>query len=767
VGGRGNTVADEENPFDIDTSVLQKAIPVAPKATKQRTVEVKCPMCETIGYVAPQHLGKDVKCANPDCKHPYFNVPLPKKESADAGLKKKKGMSIGQVIGIVVASIALVGTGLWYFVARVAPEDPIVKVPPPPPPGPDDDDKKERPTPIVKRLSLDEIRQGAITELVRLAGTVDANRPLAFRFLAESYAGSGQAQKGLDELKKLEASAPYLQIEPLVRLYLQARKTKTPDAGKYLDMALKAAENLPKEGRAPLDAANALAAALVLADRLPEAQKLTPIPRLSDGRSPAEESNRLDFSMLWTAAVYGNMFDFQVLSEIPAWLAAPHPQHAAVTWVLAALGEPEKSLAWAKSAGSVEAVDGSLAVWAAHLGLTAKSTSEGVLKLEAALVDASPAGQSRAWANFAYQRAVAGDTAGAKELMAKADAALNSIPPANRVAMPTVRQIYDSQDITNLDQRERVGLPDAGPQRSAGLAAANLAVLHLKMGDKAAVESLLMKALDYAEAIAPALPQVAALRAREKDARAMEAELDRELGLKGNKQRSFAALTQFRRQLTNLEKESTKRDQFERELIRDIAYRGEPGLAWKVVQLRDQLPEPERRPMLSQTPLASYIAVTAVAQGDTATANATGKTRIDDKIDLAINGIVFNMKSGNFAAALNELKTIYRAGTYDRNRLDIALLRRISQFHTFKKNPEKVFDLIKELPDPQIQEAAMYLMAARAVVEDQAPELYKLTSPDRMQRSLSFIERVALARGYVAGVEASPKPQAVAKDSTK
>ncbi|QDT56370.1 hypothetical protein Pan44_44240 [Caulifigura coniformis] len=767
MGGRGNTVADEENPFDIDTSVLQKAIPVSPKATKQRTLEVKCPMCETIGFVAPQHQGKGVKCANPDCKHPYFDVPLPKKESADGGLKKKKGMSIGQVIGIVVASIALVGTALWYFVARVAPEDPNNVVNVPKPPGPPEDEPKKQAPVAVKRISLDEIRQGAINELVRLGSTPDPNRGLAYRFLAESYAGSGQAQKGLDELKKLEGSSPYFQVEPLVRLYLQARKTKAPDAGKFLDLALKAAENLPKEGRAPLDAASALAAALVLADRLPEAQALTPAPRLSEGRTPAEESNRLDFSMLWTAAVYGNMFDFQVLSEIPAWLASPHPQHAAVTWILASWGESEKALAWAKTAGSVEAVDGSLAVWAAHLGMTAKSTSEGVLKLEAAISDASPAGQSRAWANFAYQRAVAGDAAGAKELMAKADAALNSIPAASPVAMPTVRQIYDSQSISNLEQRERAGLPHAGSQRSAALAAANLAVLHLKLGDKAPVEALLMKGLDYAEAIAPALPQVAALRARESNARAMEAELDRELGLKGNKTKSFTALTQFRRQLTYLEKESTKRDQFERELIRDIAYRGEPGLAWKVVQQRDQLDPPERRPMLSQTPLASYIAVTAVAQGDTATANATGKTKIDDKIDLAINGIVFNMKSGNFAAALNELKTIYRAGTYDRNRLDIALLRRISQFHTFKKNPEKVFDLIKELPDPQVQEAAMYLMAARAVVEDQAPELYKLTSPDRMQRSLSFVERAALARGYVAGVEAAPKPQAVAKDSKK
>jgi hypothetical protein len=60
-----------------------------------------------------------------------------------------------------------------------------------------------------------------------------------------------------------------------------------------------------------------------------------------------------------------------------------------------------------------------------------------------------------------------------------------------------------------------------------------------------------------------------------------------------------------------------------------------------------------------------------------------------------------------------------------------------------------------------VQESAMYLMGARTVLEDKAPELYQVTSPDRMQRSMTPTERAALARGYVAGVEAASKPQKV------
>jgi len=773
--GRGNTVADEENPFDINMAELQKATPVAPKPTKQRTLEVKCPMCETLGYVAPQQQGKDVKCANPNCKHPYFTVPLPKKESADSGLKKKKGMSIYQVLALVAAGLGLAGTAIWWFVVRIPPVDPNSQ--PtflPPAPVAQDDVKPANTAPAAPaRLSLDEIRNGSIAELTRVANTNDSNQSLAVRYLAESYA-AGQIPKAIAEIERLgqkAPDAPYLQIEPLVRVYLQARKSGAANAVAYLDAALKSADNLPTTGRRPLDAANALAAALVLADRMPEAHKLLHAPASAGGEERLEgaQGNRADYSMLWTAAVYGNAFDFQTLSEIPAWLAAPNPQHAAVTWVLCAWGEPDKALAWVKNAGTVESVDASLAVWAAHLGQSVKSTSEGVLKLEAALKDATAAGQSRAWSNYAYQRAMAGDTAGAKDLMARADAALAALPEPSRVAMPSVKDIHDSSNLMNARQRQHVGLPEAGPQRSAALAFANLAVLHLKLGDKAAVEGLLEKGLNFAESIAPPAPPVAGLSARAKDdSRGVEAELDRELNLKGNKTRSFQALNRFRAQLRHLEDMSTQRVQFERELIRDVAYRGEPALAWAIVQKRDQLEPADRRPMLSQTPLAYYIAVTAFALGDTATANTVGKSvKMEDKIDKAINNIAFNMKTGKFGPAIEELKAIYRVGTYDRDRVDISVLRRISQFQTLSKTPQKVFELIKELPDPQVQEAAMFLMAARSVVEDHGPELYKLTSPDRVQRSLSYTERAALARGYVAGVEAVPKPQAVAKDTSK
>ncbi len=230
--------------------------------------------------------------------------------------------------------------------------------------------------------------------------------------------------------------------------------------------------------------------------------------------------------------------------------------------------------------------------------------------------------------------------------MARATSALSGVPAAKPVTMPTIKELHDSELDPKL--RLRAGLPNAAVERSAALACANLAVLDLTLGDTAGVEELLNRGLDFVEALAPSGPAVSALSERTRgDQRGVERELDVVLNLKGDKPKQFAALNRFKRQLTILETEAGKRQQFERELIRDIAYRGQPGLAWKIVKQRDSLDPPERRSMLSKTPLAYYIAVTAFANGDTVTPKEIEAVKpAEDKIDLVINKLVYNMAKG-------------------------------------------------------------------------------------------------------------------------
>src|SRR5690606_36528042 len=43
----GETVADDDDPFGIDTSAVAQAPKVAPRPAKGRMIRVQCPMCET------------------------------------------------------------------------------------------------------------------------------------------------------------------------------------------------------------------------------------------------------------------------------------------------------------------------------------------------------------------------------------------------------------------------------------------------------------------------------------------------------------------------------------------------------------------------------------------------------------------------------------------------------------------------------------------------------------------------------------------------
>ena len=64
---------------------------MSPKAGKGRTIEVKCPMCDTAGFITDKQAGRDVKCCNPECMMPVFKTPPLARQ--DEGPAVEKGMS--------------------------------------------------------------------------------------------------------------------------------------------------------------------------------------------------------------------------------------------------------------------------------------------------------------------------------------------------------------------------------------------------------------------------------------------------------------------------------------------------------------------------------------------------------------------------------------------------------------------------------------------------------------------------------------------------
>lgn len=87
---------DTSDPFEVDPLAHKQATSVAIKPGKGRTIEVKCPMCESVGFIAPSQAGKDVKCCNPGCKLPIFKAPkLPPVVKVEP--EKAKGLSTGMI----------------------------------------------------------------------------------------------------------------------------------------------------------------------------------------------------------------------------------------------------------------------------------------------------------------------------------------------------------------------------------------------------------------------------------------------------------------------------------------------------------------------------------------------------------------------------------------------------------------------------------------------------------------------------------------------
>lgn len=764
--------ADDDNPFDIDPNALRKSTPMLPKAAKGRTIEVTCPMCETTGYIAPQQQGKDVRCCNPDCKFPNFTAPKPKKEVVDENANKPKGLTTGALAGIASVLALVVGGGLyWAFFRQEVKTETIAPIAAPTEVidkskllPPDDVVVKDQST----LQTLPEIRNASLEEILT-SGRIRDNNPrksLAFAWAAEGYAIAGLPDKALAQLAAVKSSAPeaaYLQIEPLVELYYQQRVAGAADATKHLDAALEAARNLPESSRRPLDAATALAAALVIADRSADAQKLLATPATG---------SRAVHSMIWSAAALGRLYDVDAVIGIPAWLGPEHPQWLAVTWVVASRGEFDKALAWANSAKYADVREGSLAVLAERLARDSASSTAASGKLEAGLSGVSATGRTRAWANFAHGRLAAGDTEGAKAAVAKAEAAFAEVPPIAPPAVPSMTAIYDSKG------KPWAGLQDPTPARAAALAAADLAIVHSLLKDTDAATTRLTAAVDFAAAIAPSLVSTQRLLDECENRGAVEKQLDQALGLKGNQTRMFGAFNDYRTQCTNLHGEALKRFELEESILRAAARSKLAAPAWQLIQQLQAASDPVRQqPFFNPqvTKLPGYVAYRAFLDGDNATATAVESafdrgSMPSDPIDTAVFNLPRLIKDGNVAEIANVLKKIYREPKFDRDRLDLEVLAMTSRYQRDNK-AVKSFPLVRDIPDALVREDAFWLLSATAAKTGEAAALWKEVTPVPVQRRLTPSDRAALARGFIDGIAArppeTPPPAAAETASTK
>ncbi len=752
-----------DDPFDVDTSALRRAVKLAPKPVKGRTLEVVCPMCETPGYMQPSDAGKDVHCCNPACLVPVFKTQKPKVEVAAAPKESKLNPLV--LGGGAVAAIAL-GIGV-YVVLFAKPEVVQQNLGPAENTAPEVIPDLVPKNTIVRQeekppMTLADIKKNSLTSIVERARQRDKNRhaEYGFQLAAESFAAVGDLPKAREQLGRLQAAGPsvaYLQIEPLVEVaWSQIQAGKKAEAVQTAQDALSKAKNLPKTIRKTHDGVISLVALLVAVDLVDEANNLI--------EQEADFGARGLLSLYWRCAMDARTYDINRESQFTWHTIVPHPLRMGAVETLVARNQTEAALKFAGSGRSGDSHAACRAAWAGRL-LTLRP-SEAVTQITAA-IDAGQfdaATQTQIWASVSDAARSLKDTATAAASLEKAKAALATLPAPSVLKFPSMKQVHDSES------KPHAGLPDPAPAKSAALAASQIALAELRAGrTDAAIEPLTL-ALNFFRAMTPS-PAVtkARLDACQNQESTVRADLAKALNLPNTEDRIRIPFSRYRTQCRKLNELAEHRLELQVTLLRAAALSGFEDGVWKVATERQSAEESEREPYL-QTSLPSLIQSLADANGLTELAAKvksafTQKALTPDPLDQILATTRQHVATGKISAASTVLEKAYRSALSKRFPFHLDLIAmEIGGRVQESQPPAQSVAFIQALYDLLIQEDLFQLLAGDSVRRGLAPELWKLTENSR---ALDALEFVAIYRGFISGITGMPTTSAEAPAATR
>lgn len=751
--------ADDGDPFDVDSLAMKNAVPVSPKAAKGRSVEVKCPMCETIGYISPAHGGKDVKCCNPACRLPIFKAPKTQVE-VKAEPEKPKGLTTTMLAGIGLGVAGIAAGAIYWFLFRdtkkpdFGPVDPIAV-------GPVEPDK---PTPVIentvktekeKIVSVEEIQKITLDEIPKI--TIQnsiRSRPLGRQIAAEVMLSTGNlpaARTQLEALQKLGAVSEHYAVEPVaIMLHQMISSGKAAEAEPVLSNTIPIAKTLPEVGRSSFDAAANLAAVMGRLNHNSDAVALL------ERQSEKDTGGRGNLSLLWSSALARGSYHVAqeaLLSHLelpgdPLWVSACLQLCRYEQW--------DQAIAWAKAAPNAVTQDASLAAWAGMVASRLKRLPDAALeeKLKSTIDSAGLAAKVRMKVAIAEVHLNAADSsvtpASATEIEQLLAAA--AIPAA--MMPPPVLTIYESKG------KLFGGLPDPHPGISLAMAFADIAHLKMRLGDSAGGWATQEKAMDLLRSVSPGPAVMQALLAQTKGNTAgIEDQLNSALKLGNNGQKIKTALSNYRLQVEAILKISDERYSIQQTLLRRAARFGLIAEAWKVVVARSGSEINDREPYMLKTSLPSHLHSRATQAGSKALMDQIvaelpqdpeeKKLLIIDPVEKAIVAAETDINKGNAPKAATSLKPIYNTAP-SRYALDRHVLETVSRLAD--KSIADSYAYIQDLTDPTIKEDSHRLLAARAIVIGKAPELWKLIQNDR---DITTTDKATSYLGFLEAIQAT------------
>ncbi len=769
------TLPGDDLPFESELTTGKSAIPAMPNPTKQRTLQVICPMCDTPGYLPPTAAGQSVRCANSKCVMPVFTAPSEKKkEEAPPPPPAPKASNLPMIGAITLAALALFAAGIYLtmfhksgpaqkvlseeekqMIAEMAgnnKKNPAVKPNPAdvgPGVQPPKDNGKESKSVDKTVQSNEELVKSALKQMKdsSLAAEKQRSKPYCRQLSAEANAVTGNAataREHLEQLSKVGPAVTYYRVIPLLDLFWGEFITGDKAAAlKTLNSAVSEISKLPKFGRTRLEIVGRVVAALAAADRIPEA-----ITMLSGFHSSEPEAQLAARLQMATDGKLGRLVDSN--SVLP-W---KNPQAVAATSSLIARDQMSAAVAWIAAQANEEAKAECLSVWAQETAF--RKAAQGELDSDGTIAASAeklaPAFAARVWARAGCGRVLAKDQVGASAAARLALEKLATINIPAEPAMPSIKQ-------TVKFPKE---MPAAEPLFQAAVAAGELAFLQIQSKEtKADAEKSLDQALSFVRATAPTF---AAAQPRQDEAERLGSAgllklLKQELKLKSDDEARTSA-SNYKRALTEIVDASQRKFAIETELLSRLRGAG-LGLnekVWIVVSTRTMADDINRRENFFATGLPGELI--EGLKGTSEEQAILGAWSLRSKAaepprpaQVELNELL----KSNLPAAAEFVQSIDNKTS----RRDELLLRTASVLPTVNQL-STAFQFIGKLEDPVAREECYRFAAALGAQRGQSEEVWKQVSVVQQHT-----EKVALCRGLIAGLQYAGKLIEELPDSTR
>lgn len=756
------TLPGDDLPFESELTTGKPAIPALPSPTKQRTLQVICPMCDTPGYLPPSAAGQNVKCANPKCVMPVFTAPAEKKKEAPPPPPPPKPSNLPLIFGITGVAVLLIGAGI--FVAFLPSNKPQAKqlteeekqllaemaggnktsnktaIPGTNSVAPDaglatpNTGKKEGggdKSPAGQDLIKSVLKQMKDSSL---ASEKQRSKPYCRQLSAEANAVTGNAvaaREHLDQLVKVGPELSYYRIIPLLDLFWSEFASDKKLAMKTLDTAVSEVPKLPKFGRTRFEIVGRLLAALAAAGRTSDALGI--LSKIESSDPEAQLAARLQ------RATDGRVAPLVETDTVLPW---KHPQAAAATFSLMTRGEIATAAAWANAQPTDEGKAECLSVWAQES--MRRKAGNGELdsggEIAAAVEKLSPAFAARVWARAGCGRVQAKDPEGAAKAMTLAQEQLARIAAPAEIDMPAIKQTL------------KYKLPAAEPLFQAAAAASELAFLQAQSANtKADAEKSLDLALSFVRGTAPTF---AAASQRQEEAERLGAGirdmLKKELNLKSDDEARTAA-SNYRRSLSDIVEASQQRFAIETQLLSRLrgAGVGLDSKVWIVVNTRSTADNINRKDNFFATGLPGELIEGLKGTDEERAIRGALSLYSRDAAPPRPPRVQFRdlLAKGEFAQASQLLDTVDNKS----GRREEILLLTTSDLAASNELPA-VFSMISKLDSMVLREECYRLSCALGAQRGKSDAIWNQVGQVSQQT-----EKVAICRGLVAGMQAADK----------